>query len=210
MSDSEGHPVYVNAIRLLEDAQVLRKSRRYASCAALVVLSLEELGKFLVQEELFRDSISPRHRRKIRHSHKEKQRLAAEALIWKMGMDDVSDLIATQNYSMKLCPIGEARKEIGVVDIIALIDETYTAGNANMVKHRFLIELARGNFDKVKQECLYADRDEDGVWVKPDKRIDRAMADEMLRLARKAINSTKEELLQIARIKKIKPDDAAS
>jgi AbiV family abortive infection protein len=79
--DRKHGPIFYNAVRLFDDAKILRKARRYPSSAALAILSLEELGKFLVHDNDFTSWISPRHmREKHQYHHREKQRLAAEAL----------------------------------------------------------------------------------------------------------------------------------
>ncbi len=144
-SDADCARVLDNAIRLLEDARILRKARRYASCAALAVLSLEELGKFLAHEEAFITWISSRHPQKGRLTHKQKQKLEAEALIWVMGIDEIRDLVATQGYDLGLRPVGEAQStNAHVLDIIASIDADTYAAKPEIAKHRFVIELSQG------------------------------------------------------------------
>jgi AbiV family abortive infection protein len=83
--------VLANAERLLADAKVLRKARRYASAVALTVLGLEEAGKVITHAELFETSapLSPR----ARGYHKAKQRVVGRALLATMGIYEVVKMI---------------------------------------------------------------------------------------------------------------------
>src|SRR5882757_6399413 len=83
---SSHFPILSNAVRLLEDARILRKSRRYPSATALAILSLEEIGKFRTLNEDFifwnsRGQTQTEPGRRHRYEHKRKQKAAAEALI---------------------------------------------------------------------------------------------------------------------------------
>ena len=51
-------PILLNATRLLDDARVLRKQRRYASATALAVLSIEEVGKFVMTHPHFASDVA--------------------------------------------------------------------------------------------------------------------------------------------------------
>jgi AbiV family abortive infection protein len=198
-----------NAIRLLEDARLLRKARRYPSSVALAILSLEEVAKFIAFNEDFADWISTKHRLGGRHryDHRQKQKLAAQAIIWALGFDEVRDLMEVQGYRQILVPMGtKLSDEPSVVDVIAAIsDRTFQEKVANKIKrsghHRIVIDLAAGRFDKIKQESFYVDENDDGTLRVPRLQIDRATADRIIRLASGAIYSTKMTLRYAKRLR---------
>ena len=195
-----------NAVRLLEDARILRKSRRYPSATALAILCLEEIGKFRILDKDFafwnlRVHKHPDAGRKQPYAHKGKQKAAAEALIDGMGHDEVRDLAGVAGYEMIITKIGTdtgnkpSTVEPSTVDILASIDErTFQTKVANTIrrsKHRrFVIDLARGEFDRVKQQSIYVD-EQDGELQQPTILIDRLTADRVIRLASGAIYTTK-------------------
>jgi hypothetical protein len=119
-----------------------------------------------------------------------------EALVDAMGIDEVRDLVGVAGYSMELARIGSdiARKP-SVVEVIASIDEpTFQREIANKIRrsthHRFVIDLAKGEFDKVKQQSIYVDKQNDGELRQPTLLIDRSTADRIIRLASGAIYTT--------------------
>jgi AbiV family abortive infection protein len=192
-------PILNNAVRLLEDARLLRKARRYPSSAALAILSLEELGKFRAHNRDMANWNS-RMRRSVgahRYNHKQKQKIAAQAIVEAMGCDEVSDLLEVQGYEIKIAPLARTPSDgPSEIDIIASIDDrTFQARIANKIRrsahHRFVIDLAAGRFDKIKQESFYVDEAHDGTLREPTTRIDRLVADRIIRLASGAIHSTK-------------------
>lgn len=195
--DRKYGPIFYNAVRLFEDAKILRKARRYPSSAALAILSLEELGKSLAYDTDFVDWISPRHRRGgNRQRHREKQRLAAEALIWIMGIDEIRALVsASGQYELIIAPSSTASNLPTMLEIISSIDET-TYGKQrgakirNVKHHRSMVELAKGKFDRIKQECFYVDM-VDGKFLVPEINIDRSTADRLISMASAAIFATK-------------------
>jgi len=199
-----------NAVRLLEDARILRKARRYPSSAALAILSLEELAKFLALNEDFTDWISPKHRLRgrRRYDHRQKQKLSAQALIWGLGFDEVRDLLGAQGYTIEFVPIGtKSSDNPSIVDIISSIDDrTFEAKVAKKIRrsghHRFVIALAAGRFDKIKQQSFYVDKNDDGTLREPRLLIDRATADRIIRLAGGAIFNTKMTLRYATALRK--------
>jgi AbiV family abortive infection protein len=192
-------PVLKNAVRLLEDARLLRKSRRYPSATALAILSLEEVGKFRSLDNDFQFWNSrvhghPNSDRKDLYAHKGKQKAAAEALIDVMGFDELRDLAAVAGYKPIL-----SKKHTGPkpspVDIIASIEGVTFQREVDMKirrskHHGFVIDLARGEFDKIKQRSIYVDQDGQDKLHEPLASIDRVIADRAIRLASGAIYST--------------------
>ena len=122
------------------------------------MLSLEELGKFLAHNEdvaFWNRSQPPMPRARL--YHKPKQKLAAQAVIWGMGSDEVKELMAVQGYSMVLAPL-DANTSNGPseVDGIATIDdEAFLTKVANKIRrsshHRFVIDLAKGNLIRLSK-----------------------------------------------------------
>jgi AbiV family abortive infection protein len=189
-------PIVKNALRLFDDAQLLRKAHRYPSCAALAILSLEELGKFLGEREEFIDRSSPKHKlgQNRLYSHKQKQQLAAKALVGILGIDEIRGLVAAKGYTLEVVPIGQASGPT-VLELISSIDETaYAKKIENKVRnsknHRFLIDFAKGTFDTLKQKAFYVDRNGNGALSEPARNIDRLTADKLLRLSSAAIYAT--------------------
>jgi AbiV family abortive infection protein len=204
-AQSSHDPVLSNAVRLLEDARILRKSRRYPSATALAILSLEELGKFRALNEdlifwISRGEKRTEPGRQHLYGHKRKQNTAAEALIDAMGIDEVRDLVGAAGYSMVLRKIGgNTGGGPSIADIIASIDEpTFQNKVANKIRrskhHRFVIDLAKGGFDKVKQQSIYVDRRDDGKCQEPILLIGRPMADRIIGLASGGIYETQMSL----------------
>jgi AbiV family abortive infection protein len=193
-------PIFDNALRLLEDARILRSARRYPSAAALAILSLEELGKFLVNHEAFALWVTPLEQPKSGrpHSHKQKQRSAAEALTWVMGVDEIETLIAAAGYSLVIVKKRKtSERKIGptLTEIISSIDdETYNANVGpklrNRRHHKLVIELMKGNFDQLKQAGFYVDLQKPNSLV-PIRQIDRFTADGAIKLAGGALHSTR-------------------
>jgi AbiV family abortive infection protein len=200
-------PILQNAIRLLEDAQLLRKAQRYPSCAALAVLSLEELGKFAVEHNGLIEWISPRYEQGQRRlGHKQKQMLAAEALIWTLPFDEVRGFAnATGNTTI----IVSKEKSTGpsMLEIISSVDDKAYARNIAKKsrrlrdRNRSLIELAAGKQDNIKQKSLYVDRDELGVLGEPKQAIDRLKADTLLNQSSAAIHATVAMLRRLSKTK---------
>ena len=77
-----------NATTLLEDAKILRKSRRYARALGLAVLSIEELGKFIISARPWE---VPNTRNAVR-LHKQKQRAAGNAVIGTMLLSEIEKI----------------------------------------------------------------------------------------------------------------------
>ncbi len=208
--------VFENAVRLLEDARILRKSRKYPSATALAILSLEEIGKFRTLDKDFalwnsRVHKHPAAGRKQPYSHKSKQKAAAEALIDCMGIDEVRDLVGVAGFEMILTKIGtDTSNKPSPVEVLASIDErTFQTKLANKIRrskhHRFVIDLARGEFDKVKQQSIYVD-EQDGELQQPTILIDRLTADRVIRLASGAIYTTKMTLRYAQALRKNQQD----
>jgi AbiV family abortive infection protein len=204
-------PVLKNAARLLEDARILRKSRRYPSATALAILSLEEVGKFRTLDEDFifwnsrihKRAMSPR---KHLYTHKSKQKAAAEALIDGMGVDEVRELARVAGYEVVLSK-GHTSAGASPVDVIASIDkETFRDKVAAKVRrskhHGFVIELAKGEFDAIKQRSIYVDEQDGGKLSQPTATIDRVIADRAISLASGAIYVTQMTLRYARAVRK--------
>lgn len=191
-------PIFDNAFRLLEDAQILRRSRRYPSAAALAILSLEELGKFLIHHEAFASWITapelPKPGRP--RSHKQKQRSAAEALTWVMDINDIETLIGAVGYELTVVKkTGKPKVGPTLVEIVSSIDdETYNTSIAPKLKnrrhHKSVIDLMKGNFDQLKQAGFYVDLQKRSSRETVGQ-IDRLMADGAIKLASGALHSTR-------------------
>ncbi|WBL77372.1 AbiV family abortive infection protein [Bradyrhizobium xenonodulans] len=189
-----------NAVRLLEDARILRKARRYPSATALAVLSLEEVGKFRTLDEDLLFWSSEIHNNSIQgrkhlYAHKSKQRAAAEALIDGMGFDELRDLARAAGFRIIL-----SKKREGVrpatIDIIGSITkstfEKKLAGKIRRSKHHaFVIDLAKGEFDVIKQRSFYVDEEASGDLSDPAVVVDRLAADRTISLASGAIYTTR-------------------
>jgi AbiV family abortive infection protein len=199
-------PILQNAIRLLEDAQLLRKAQRYPSCAALAVLSLEELGKFIAEHDRLIDWISPRHQRGQRRlNHKQKQMLAAEALIWTLPFDEVRGF-ATATGNIAIMVSKEKSTGPSMLEIISSVDDKAYAWNIakksrRKDRNRSLIELAAGKLDNIKQKSLYVDRNKLGVLEEPEGEIDRLAADALLAQSSAAIHATVAMLRRLSKTK---------
>jgi AbiV family abortive infection protein len=194
--------IFDNAVRLLEDARILRKARRYPSSAALAILSLEELGKFLINCEQFSEEIRPLPppKKNRPYTHKQKQRLAGEALVWAMYSIDITKMALAQGYKRMYLRPGEGPT---AADIVESIDEKTYSKIAKALIHKehnkYVVELLNGKFDALKQSCLYVDME--GAKKSPNQ-IDRLTADRMLRLASGAIYSTKQVIRYASALKR--------
>jgi AbiV family abortive infection protein len=192
-----------NAERLLEDAKVLRKSRKYASAVGLAVLSLEEAGKLVMQI----GGLGPPRRSPIRGQarlHKLKQRMAASALIASMANADVDNLLKELGYTrtwVKIDP-NKANSDdeyMKTADIFAKItDDEYASKLQDLIseKHqaRIIIQLSRGDFDELKQSAFYVDIDYKNYTVSVPS-IDRETTDRVLRIASRTITMLKRFVL---------------
>jgi AbiV family abortive infection protein len=192
-----------NAERLLEDAKVLRKSRKYASAVGLAVLSLEEAGKLVMRI----GGLGPPGRPPIQGQarlHKLKQRMAASALIASMANGDVDNVLKELAYTrtwVKIDP-NKANSDdeyMKTADIFAKItDDEYASKLQDLIseKHqaRIIIQLSRGDFDELKQSALYVDIDDKNYTVSVPS-IDRETTDRVLRIASRTITMLKRFVL---------------
>jgi AbiV family abortive infection protein len=188
-----------NAERLLDDAKVLRKSRKYASAVGLAVLSLEEAGKLVMRV----GGLGPPRRPPIQgraRSHKLKQKMAASALIASMANADVDSILKEFGYTRTWVPIDPKNPNmddefIKTADFFAKItDEEYASKLRDLVseKHqtRIIIQLCRGDFDGLKQSAFYVDIDDENSTVSVPS-IDRETTDRVLRIASRTITMLK-------------------
>jgi len=122
-----------NAKTLLDDAKILRTNRRYASALGLAVLSLEELGKFVILTGL-RDFSNPHDAARF---HKAKQRTAARVVIGTMLMSEVENLVDLRDYELKdIVGVLHGEKqpdEKDLIDVFAeFTDQEYNTIKANL------------------------------------------------------------------------------
>ncbi|MDF0664360.1 MULTISPECIES: AbiV family abortive infection protein [unclassified Rhizobium] len=196
-----GHqaPIFLNAIRLLDDARVLRKQRRYASATALAVLSIEEVGKFVLTHPYFRSEITARRPggRNAKFSHREKQWAAAQMVQGFMGIHEIGALIHLAGYKLTLVAKDADRKPSpSMVEVISTIEEAdvddFLVANSDFGPHlRFPVHLLQGKYDDVKKKCFYVDADGQGAIISGPDEIDRETCDSAMRTASKAISATK-------------------
>src|ERR1700730_9599342 len=126
---------------------------RYASALGLAVLSLEELGKFVILTGL-RDFPTPRSAARF---HKSKQRAAAAMVIGTMLVTDVERLVDITGYDLHdIVGLAVEQKRPGEKDLIdvfaALSDEEYDTIKAKLYgrnQNRIILWLCRGNFDVI-------------------------------------------------------------
>jgi AbiV family abortive infection protein len=182
-----------NAIKLLHDAQLLRRHRRYASATALAILSIEESGKFLAHEtevlNIGRSPITQKKNHALRH--KTKQKLSAHAIISMMPLSDITKILELSGYKTEIVPIG-TKKRVSLAEALEdsakslrkNIDEINTKNRKHL---HFTLSLLRGEFDDLKKQCLYVDVTDDGQTITPI--IDRPTADIAIKLANAAIFS---------------------
>ncbi|MDX8469218.1 AbiV family abortive infection protein [Mesorhizobium sp. VK23B] len=194
-------PIIFNAIRLLDDACVLRKDRRYASATALAILSIEEIGKFVLTHERFRSRVPPRESRErnARFTHREKQWAAALMVRDVMGMDEITALINLAGFELVLVQRDSDPENNPTMEkiISGIKDESLDdfLAKSYFGEHlKFLVHLLRGQFDNVKQKCFYVDDDRNGLIISGPDQIDRRTCDGAMRTAKKAIWATKVEL----------------
>ncbi|MES0061458.1 AbiV family abortive infection protein [Mesorhizobium sp. M0041] len=192
-------PIILNAIRLFDDACVLRKERRYASATALAILSIEEIGKFTLNHTHFRSRVPTRVSRERKFTHREKQWAAALLIRGTMGIDEVEALLNIAGFQLALVPKGsKSDNSISMDRVISGIKDKKLDNllvSSNFGEHlKFLVHLLSGKYDDVKQKCFYVDDDGNGVVRSGPDDIDRKTCDDAMRMAKRAIWATKVEL----------------
>ena len=168
-----------NACRLLQDAELLRRHRRYPSAAALAVLSLEEIGKFWQTSALNRDAV-PTNRADRSHGHK--QAAAADVLWGTLNIDQAERFAGRFGYKLGIRRRGQPGprgKTIG--EFLADVRASNSPSSADPI-----VALLRGEFDRLKQACFYVDPTPEG-WSEPVDAVDRKLADSVISLVRKAL-----------------------
>jgi AbiV family abortive infection protein len=187
-------PIVATAIRLLDDAKLLRKSKRYPTATAMAVLSMEEVGKLVLYHDAFKLQRKMQMSQNSTRNHAKKQSMVAGLLIGNLLIDEVDELIKVAD-STKASDFASGKlTRQDLVRLIGSIDrELYVQDNPGKLKnyrhHGFLIDLAAGYFDCLKQHSFYADVDHRGTWSDSSDKIDRQMADKSLQLAQVAINT---------------------
>lgn len=194
-------PILFNAVRLLDDAKILRVERRYASAIGLAVLSLEETGKFVLSHDHFNEAVPSPVRRKggSAFTHKQKQRAAAKMVSGVMGFHEIKALGELAGFKLGWVSV-EAPKIPGPTeeDIISGIKDRAIENfieNSDFGAHlKFFVYLMKGKYDDIKQQCFYVDEHRIAEGISGPDRIDRDTCDGALRIAGKAIWATKTEL----------------
>ena len=185
-------PIVQSAFRLYDDAKVLRASRAYPSAAALAVLSIEEVGKFMLHHEAFQDNhaLSTGASTQSLRSHRKKQEMTASLLIGNLLLSETEHLLgltvitrASDVFSGRI-EWEKLTKAIGSIDKRALMKDRLK----NYKHHGFLIDLAAGRFDVLKQSCFYSDIDSRGQWAEAGFKIDRTTSDKVIKLSHVALN----------------------
>jgi hypothetical protein len=188
-------PVIMNALSLLDDAKSIRKHRRYATATALAVLSLEEVGKFMLLAGRLKDQINFDNGGKL--THRMKQKAASVAIMGVMGYDETRVIAESLGYRSVIVPINE-RDGLGHVHLVDIVeevtDEHFNRHVAPIIRNpkqnKFVVDLVRGRFDAIKQSCFYVDMGGDGGVIRSPANIDRETCDRIIRLASRAISAT--------------------
>jgi AbiV family abortive infection protein len=175
-----------NANRLLEDARLLRQHRRYPSAVALAILSLEEMGKFWKTSELndrSPESIKPT--KKL--THQQKQDAAARILLGTLHYGQLESLAEQFGYQFQVAPKGQRRGKTTWEFFDEVRESGGEIGKIQQKQHvNFIVRLLRGEFDQLKQSCIYADPTSNG-WSEPVTLVDRKLADKCIKLAGQAL-----------------------
>ncbi|MBP7338172.1 AbiV family abortive infection protein [Niveispirillum sp.] len=208
MTSYSGSPTFLgvhiieNAERLLEDARILRKHRRYASTVAFTVLCLEEVAKFvsLNEAQFCNGGLS----NKI--DHKEKHRFIGKYLAGDLNLHEVSAILDHYGYTLKLSPIEETEYRDSLSEKLPELlaglagDELPDAVKANTRRSSFISTVAgviAGHYNAMKKKAIYSEileRPGDGPAA-----IDRKTADLLLRLANKSVNRVRQRMRNILR-----------
>lgn len=183
-----------NAQRLLDDAELLRKSRRYPSAAALAVLSLEEAGKLALLGGLF--DLKPPTDRKDLRSHKGKQAAAARTVIWSMVNHDIDVILDSVGMQRGSAPIYKSRPKTethtleGLFARVNVKDFDAHAALRLRDRHQYrpIVQLAKGQFEEVKRTALYVDVGPSDDAVTVPSQITADNADRLIRLGRRALS----------------------
>lgn len=184
-----GAAVLGNAQRLLHDARILRSFRRYPSTAALAILCLEEVAKFVdMNRAVF--GCGPLSDRR---SHTAKHRLASETLIGNLLLGEVEAIVEQRGgkLAFRKKKAGAAREPI-TTQLARLMSEMTGDNVASALKPKLkryqhvatLVDVASGKFNELKKRCFYIDEDrsENGSMA-----IDRKVADKLISLASSSI-----------------------
>ena len=190
-------PILENASRLLDDAKIVRAKRRYPTAAALAVMSVEETGKFLLHHEAFEEIQTNNPIINVRGIgyHKKKQRIVAMLLVGRLSIEEAEDLHRIAGKEWK--QIGDLSPDwrTKFIDVIASINfstlsDERTCNMKTPLYYRFLVDMAAGRFDELKQFCFYADSANNGVWTDASTRVDRITADKVIKTAQAAMTET--------------------
>lgn len=191
-----------NAERLLEDARILRKHRRYASTVAFAILCLEEVAKFvsLNDAQLSNGHLS----NKV--DHKEKHRFMGKYLAGDLTLHEVSAILGYYGYRLKLSPIEEGKDSESLSERMPELlaglagNELPDTIKGNTRRPSFISTVAdvtAGHYNALKKRAIYSETLEcagDGPAA-----IDRKTADLLLRLANKSVNRVRHRMRQILR-----------
>ena len=149
-------PLMDNAMRLVEDAVLLRDNQRYASASVLGVIALEEVGK-LAHDVWKTLGIEPTTTR--RNWHLRKQSAACSLVLARAIAPDIVGLLDA----------GRGDDEEAIATMAARVSGLGAA--------RRLAGAERGLLDKAKKTGLYQDAPEDQI---DRSRLSRADVDELI------------------------------
>jgi HEPN superfamily AbiV-like protein len=196
-------PIRKNACRLLEDAELLRRHRRYPSAAALAVLSLEEIGKFWQTSALNRHAFL---RGRADKSHPHKQASVACVLLGGLPLEHFDELVQRFGYELHLRWPGDP-ESVGAKTVAQFLSGVRASNSPPSDDP--IVALLRGEFDRLKQACFYVGQTPDGC-SEPVNAIDRRQADRILSLPRKALRVIHARWRRFLRLEAAKigaPDD---
>lgn len=191
-------PIAASALRLLEDARVLRAARGYASAAGIAVLALEEVGKLVLHHTAFEEirRTNPKIKGNVR-DHRQKQKIVTELLVGNLLCSEVEHLLALAGLTYESVRKGGAGQQTSLVEALASIDGSRLSDEIGRMKnhkhHRWLVDLAAGRFDALKQHCFYSDRTATG-WEDAGERVNRKTADKIVKLCAVAINAAHDRM----------------
>jgi len=187
--------VRLNAFRLCADAQLLFEHERWASCIALSVLVIEEVGKYLL---LSGDPVDPRVRKLSQHPIKQSAVsdgylvdlwVSLSGQIWseypelaRRRMDELRAQSSSEEPSSQRPRITPAADEIQ-----AIFEEQVRLRMGNLMTARFLVNSKLGETNRTKNQALYVDTDFNGAVRNDPARFTQTDAEEWLSQANRAL-----------------------
>lgn len=176
-----------NAIRLYRDAKLLLAHDRYASCASLSVLAIEELAKFMALA-----GFQPLQRSEWR-SHTAKHLSPASFLLRNRYQTAVREVIAEHQF---VAPEA-VYKRFAAMEYepgeMVLFDAVLAKISANGALARFS-RASRKEIDRLKQLGFYVDIDDQNQVRATPAQITREIAEDHLKLVRDVLEALRSRM----------------